>query len=65
MQERFYNYEIIIPKKRYINSDVFINYAKNRLENYIRYYNNNYIKNKKFVLNFYNLDKKNYNKDKN
>ena len=61
MQERFYNYGNYYSKKnihRFINSDVLVNCAKNRLENDTGDYHHNYVKSSKFVLNFDNFEEK-------
>ena len=61
LQERFFNYRKYYSKKfssRYINSEVLINSARNRLENDTVDYHHNYPNNLKYVLNFDNLKEK-------
>ena len=61
MQERFYNFGKYYAKKfgnRYLNYEVLINCAKNRLENDTGDYHHNYSKNKNYVLDFSNIKEK-------
>ena len=61
MYERFYNYKRCYSNKfskRYINSDIIINSAKNRLENDTVDYSHNYAKNIIYILDFDNFKEK-------
>ena len=61
MQEKFYNYGKYYAKRfgnRYLNSEILINYAKNRLENDTRDYHHIYSENENYVLNFNDVKEK-------